>query len=78
MAIFGASIFYPRNPLCILRALGGSNAIAVFGDQQKAAAWLRRPNRVLPQKTPLDLLATESEARLVEPVLARMEHGVYS
>lgn len=55
-----------------------SYAIEVFGDQEKAAAWLRRPNRVLQQKPPLDLLTTESGARLVETVLARIEHGVYS
>jgi putative toxin-antitoxin system antitoxin component (TIGR02293 family) len=55
-----------------------SYAIAVFDDEQKAAQWLRRSNRALNQKTPIELLGTDSGARLVEAVLARIEHGVYS
>jgi putative toxin-antitoxin system antitoxin component (TIGR02293 family) len=55
-----------------------SYTIAVFDDEQKAAQWLRRPNRALHQKTPIELLGTDSGARLVEAGLARIEHGVYS
>lgn len=50
----------------------------VLGDQEKAYAWLRRPNRALENRLPLDLLETEIGARVVETILGRMEQGVYS
>jgi putative toxin-antitoxin system antitoxin component (TIGR02293 family) len=47
-------------------------------DAAKAHAWLRRPNRALGGERPLDLLATEGGARLVEQTLGRLAHGVFS
>ena len=47
-------------------------------DATKAHAWLRRPNRALGGERPLDLLATEGGARLVEQTLGRIAHGVFS
>ena len=47
-------------------------------DAAKAHAWLRRPNRALGNERPLDLLATEGGARLVEQTLGRIAHGVFS
>ena len=47
-------------------------------DPAKAHAWLRRPNRALGNERPLDLLATEGGARLVEQTLGRIAHGVFS
>ena len=47
-------------------------------DAAKAHAWLRRPNRALGNERPLDLLATEGGARLVEQTLGRIAHGVVS
>jgi putative toxin-antitoxin system antitoxin component (TIGR02293 family) len=47
-------------------------------DAAKAHAWLRRPNRALGGERPLDLLATEGGARLVEQTLGRIAHGVFS
>jgi putative toxin-antitoxin system antitoxin component (TIGR02293 family) len=55
-----------------------SYAIEVFDDEDKAADWLRRPNRALQHNVPMELLITESGARLVETVLARIEHGIFS
>jgi putative toxin-antitoxin system antitoxin component (TIGR02293 family) len=55
-----------------------SYAQEVMGDDEKANQWLRRPNRALDNRLPLDLLQTESGARIVETILGRIEHGVYS
>ncbi|HEX2077454.1 MAG TPA: antitoxin Xre/MbcA/ParS toxin-binding domain-containing protein [Longimicrobium sp.] len=49
-----------------------------FGDAQKAATWLRRPNRALQGSLPIDLLDTDDGARLVEEVLGRLAYGIFS
>ena len=50
----------------------------VFGDFAKAHRWLRKPKRSLAGKTPLDYLASENGARIVEDMLGRIEHGIYA
>jgi putative toxin-antitoxin system antitoxin component (TIGR02293 family) len=49
-----------------------------FGDPEKAELWLRRPNRALGGRTPIDLLETESGAEAVEQVLGRLAYGLFS
>jgi putative toxin-antitoxin system antitoxin component (TIGR02293 family) len=49
-----------------------------FQNVVKARAWLRRPNRALSGRAPLDLMDTESGARLVEDELTRLAYGVYA
>lgn len=49
-----------------------------LGDRERAAHWLRQPNRALQHKRPLDLLESDLGARMVERALGRIEHGVYS
>jgi putative toxin-antitoxin system antitoxin component (TIGR02293 family) len=53
-------------------------AAEILGTEEKAAEWLRRSNRALGNKTPLELLKTDIGARQVEDVLGRIQHGVYS
>jgi putative toxin-antitoxin system antitoxin component (TIGR02293 family) len=53
-------------------------AVAALGTEDKAATWLRRPNRALNGAVPLGLLDTDLGARQVEDVLGRMAHGVVS
>jgi putative toxin-antitoxin system antitoxin component (TIGR02293 family) len=53
-------------------------AVEVFGTPQKASAWLRKPNRALGDVPPLDQLDTDAGARMVEHLLGRIEHGVFS
>jgi putative toxin-antitoxin system antitoxin component (TIGR02293 family) len=53
-------------------------AAEALGDPEKARVWLRAPNRALRGEAPLGLLATDIGARMVERVLGRIEHGVYS
>jgi putative toxin-antitoxin system antitoxin component (TIGR02293 family) len=50
----------------------------ILGGTAKAARWLRRPNRALGGKTPLDTLDTDLGTSQVETVLHRVEHGVFS
>lgn len=49
-------------------------AIEAFQNPDKAAAWLRRPSRVL-GRAPIELLAGETGARLVEDELLRITWG---
>jgi putative toxin-antitoxin system antitoxin component (TIGR02293 family) len=49
-----------------------------LGDADKARVWLRTPNRALRGEAPMGMLATDIGARMVERVLGRIEHGVYS
>jgi putative toxin-antitoxin system antitoxin component (TIGR02293 family) len=53
-----------------------AHAFAVFGTEDKAATWLRRPNRSLHGETPIHLLDTDVGARQVEEILGRLEHGI--
>lgn len=51
-------------------------AANVLGSDEKAAAWLRRPNRALGNERPIELLDTDVGARQVEDILGRIAHGV--
>lgn len=53
-----------------------ASAEEAIGDGAKAARWLRKPNRALQGRRPLDLLASDVGARLVEQELGRIEHGL--
>lgn len=46
-----------------------------FGDVAKANRWLRESLGVLDDKSPLELARTESGARLVEQILAKIDWG---
>lgn len=52
-------------------------AATVFDSDSTAADWLKRPNRALGD-VPLSLLDTGAGTEMVERVLMRIEHGVYS
>lgn len=52
-------------------------ATQVFGTNEKASAWLTRPNRMLQRAAaPLDLLDTDTGTQVVETMLGRIDHGV--
>jgi putative toxin-antitoxin system antitoxin component (TIGR02293 family) len=55
-----------------------SSAAEILGDEAKAAAWLKTPNRALRGGRPLDQLDTDPGVREVESVLGRIAYGVYS
>ncbi|HYH78614.1 MAG TPA: antitoxin Xre/MbcA/ParS toxin-binding domain-containing protein [Longimicrobium sp.] len=52
-------------------------ALEQFGAADRAARWLRKPNRVLDGRVPLDLLVTGEGARLVEDTIMRIAHGIF-
>ena len=53
----------------------GAQAAATLGSEEKAVHWLRRPNRALGNRAPLDLIDSDIGTRQVEEVLGRIEHG---
>lgn len=47
-----------------------------FGSGIKSRRWLERETRALLGKKPVDLLSTETGARIVEELLQRIDHGL--
>ncbi|HEY2626954.1 MAG TPA: antitoxin Xre/MbcA/ParS toxin-binding domain-containing protein [Candidatus Udaeobacter sp.] len=54
------------------------HATSVFGDIEKARAWLKHPQYGLGGAVPLDYAETEIGAREVDNLLGRIDYGVYS
>ena len=52
-----------------------SLSVAVFGDGEKAAQWLKRPSRALANETPLKLLDTDAGTQRVERELRQIQYG---
>ena len=50
----------------------------VFGEPERAWRWLRKPKRRFDGKTPVEMLATEVGARLVEEMIGQIEHGMFA
>ena len=48
----------------------------VFGEPERAWRWLRKPKRRFDGKTPIEMLATEAGARLVEEMVAQIDDGI--
>lgn len=55
-----------------------ARAEEALGDRDKARRWLRKENRALEGKRPIDLLDSDPGTRIVERILGRIEHGIYS
>jgi putative toxin-antitoxin system antitoxin component (TIGR02293 family) len=55
-----------------------ATAAETLGSEEKAAQWLKTPNRALRGGRPLDQLDTDPGVREVEDVLGRIAYGVYS
>lgn len=47
----------------------------VFGEDEKAARWLRKPKSRFDGKAPLALLLTDAGSRLVEEMLLQLDYG---
>jgi putative toxin-antitoxin system antitoxin component (TIGR02293 family) len=54
------------------------HATNVFGDVERARAWLKFPQRGLGGAIPLDYAETEVGAREVDDLLGRIEYSVYT
>ena len=55
-----------------------ATAERVFGEPVRAWRWLRESKRRFDGKTPMDMLATEAGARLVEEMMGQIEHGIFA
>lgn len=53
-------------------------AEAVFGDRDRAIAWLSAPRRRFDGESAFDLLDTEAGGRLVEEVLIQVDEGYFA
>lgn len=51
-------------------------AEGVFGEAARAWRWLRKPKRLFGGKSPLDMLASEAGARIVEEIILQVDHGI--
>jgi len=50
----------------------------IFGDEEKAEAWLHRPNAWLSGQKPMDLLKDELGTAVVREMLERIDHGIFA
>jgi putative toxin-antitoxin system antitoxin component (TIGR02293 family) len=50
-------------------------AVEMIGDPDKAARWLRAPNRFMQGRTPIEMLETEVSTQAVEQSLAAIGYG---
>jgi putative toxin-antitoxin system antitoxin component (TIGR02293 family) len=55
-----------------------AQAETVLENSQTATDWLKRPNRALNGRAPVDLLDTDAGTQQVAELLDRIEYGVYS
>jgi putative toxin-antitoxin system antitoxin component (TIGR02293 family) len=61
--------------LRIVRIL--SFAEAVYGNRERALAWLRKPHARLEERAPLSLLKTDTGSRSVEELLIQVDEGMF-
>jgi len=54
-----------------------AEAKRVFGSEEKARRWIRKPSRALAGAVPLGLLDTDIGANAVFEEMGRIEHGVF-
>lgn len=50
----------------------------VFGDEAKAARWLRKAKSRFEGRSPMEMLRTEAGARLVEEMLLQLDYGFFA
>lgn len=55
-----------------------ASARLVFQNDEKAARWLRKPNRAMSGRRPIDLIQTDAGMRTVETALGRIAHGIFA
>jgi putative toxin-antitoxin system antitoxin component (TIGR02293 family) len=54
-----------------------STAEAVYGNRERALAWLRRPNPRLDGRSPISLVKTDTGSRIVEELLTQIDEGMF-
>jgi len=54
------------------------HAMRVFGDLERARLWLERPKHRFEERSPLQMLVSETGGRMVEEMLGQIEHGIFA
>lgn len=71
----GEALTHDESDRAVRIARIASLAEEAFGDEGKAARWLRKPKARFERRTPLEMLRTEAGARLVEEMLLQLDYG---
>jgi putative toxin-antitoxin system antitoxin component (TIGR02293 family) len=61
--------------LRVVRVL--SSADCVYGNRERALAWLRKPHARLEGRSPLSLIKTDTGSRIVEELLIQIDEGMF-
>ena len=61
--------------LRMIRVLSATETL--YGDRERALAWLRRPHARLDGRSPLSLLSTDTGSRIVEELLIQIDEGMF-
>ena len=54
-----------------------SQAETVYGSRERALEWLRHPLARLKNRVPLDLMRTDTGARILEELLVQIDEGMF-
>ena len=64
---------------CLIRMLEiQALAVRIFGDEEKAEAWLNRANRSFSGQKPIDLVDDELGTAVVREALEQVDHGMFA
>ena len=67
-----------REKLTVMRLIRIlSSAESVYGNLERALAWLRTPHSQLADRTPLSLLNTDTGSRIVAELLIQIDEGMF-
>jgi putative toxin-antitoxin system antitoxin component (TIGR02293 family) len=54
-----------------------SSAESVYGNRERALAWLRKPHARVEGRSPLSLIKTDTGSRIVEELLIQIDEGMF-
>jgi putative toxin-antitoxin system antitoxin component (TIGR02293 family) len=54
------------------------HTVAVFGDLDRARAWLNKSKKRFDGRTPIEMLRTETGGRMVEEMLVQIDEGMFA
>ncbi len=74
--IRGESLTHEQSDRAVRIARISSLAEEVFGNDEKAARWLRKSKARFDGRAPFELIATEAGARFVEEMPLQLDYGI--
>jgi putative toxin-antitoxin system antitoxin component (TIGR02293 family) len=69
------TIYESDRVLRVVRLL--SQAEVIYGSRERALHWLRQPHARLNDRAPLNLIRTDTGARMVEEMLVQIDEGMF-